>query len=105
MQHDSRASGPRSRHIVGVGLAPTLGDIVPIRRVVITGLGVVAANGIGKKDFWQACISGHSGIRRITRFDASPLSTQIAGEVVNFDPAALGITADVQPFTESDTES
>jgi 3-oxoacyl-(acyl-carrier-protein) synthase len=50
------------------------------RRVVITGLGVVAPNGIGKEDFWQACISGRSGIRRITSFDASSLPTRIAGE-------------------------
>jgi hypothetical protein len=32
------------------------------RRVVIIGLGVVAANGIGKEDFWEACISGRSGV-------------------------------------------
>src|SRR5882724_3276580 len=64
------------------------------RRVVITGLGVIAPNGIGKEDFWDACISGRSGIRRILRFDASALSTQIAGEVVNFSPHTLGITSD-----------
>jgi len=63
-----------------------------LRRVVITGLGVVAPNGIGKEDFWQACISGRSGIRRITRFDPSPLPTQIAGEIQAFDPQALGLT-------------
>jgi beta-ketoacyl-acyl-carrier-protein synthase II len=62
------------------------------RRVVVTGLGVLAANGIGKEDFWQACISGRSGIRRITRFDASALSTQIAGEIQDFDPQTLGLT-------------
>ncbi|HLZ81673.1 MAG TPA: beta-ketoacyl-[acyl-carrier-protein] synthase family protein [Ktedonobacteraceae bacterium] len=62
------------------------------RRVVITGLGVVAPNGIGKENFWKACISGRSGIRRVTRFDASPLSSQIAGEVPNFNPEALGLT-------------
>src|SRR6266567_5358146 len=62
------------------------------RRVVITGLGVVAPNGIGKEDFWDACVSGRSGIGRITRFDASLLATQIAGEVTNFDPQTLGIT-------------
>lgn len=62
------------------------------RRVVITGLGVIAPNGIGKEDFWNACVSGRSGIGRITRFDASSLATQIAGEVTDFDPQALGIT-------------
>ena len=64
------------------------------RRVVITGLGVVAPNGIGKENFLDACISGRSGIRRITRFDASHLPTQIAGEVTNFSPEALGLTVD-----------
>jgi len=64
------------------------------RRVVITGLGVVAPNGIGKEAFWDACISGRSGIRRITRFDASQLPVQIAGEVTNFCPEALGLTGD-----------
>lgn len=62
------------------------------RRVVITGLGVLAANGIGKEDFWKACLSGRSGIRRITRFDASMLTSRIAGEVPNFNPEALGLT-------------
>lgn len=62
------------------------------RRVVITGLGIVAPNGIGKEDFWRASISGRSGIRRITRFDASFLPTQIAGEIPAFDPEALGLT-------------
>lgn len=62
------------------------------RRVVITGLGVLAANGIGKEDFWKACVSGRSGIRRVTRFDASKLTSQIAGEVQNFHPEALGLT-------------
>ncbi|HEX7737945.1 MAG TPA: beta-ketoacyl-[acyl-carrier-protein] synthase family protein [Ktedonobacteraceae bacterium] len=62
------------------------------RRVVITGLGVVAPNGIGKEAFWDACVSGRSGIRRISRFDASALKTQIAGEVVGFQPRRMGIT-------------
>ena len=62
------------------------------RRVVITGLGVVAANGIGKEAFWQANLAGHSGIRRITRFDASSLTTQIAGEVPDFHPELLGLS-------------
>jgi len=64
------------------------------RRIVITGLGVVAPNGIGKEDFWNACISGRSGIRRITRFDASHLPVQIAGEVTSFWPEAQGLTED-----------
>jgi len=74
------------------------------RRVVITGLGVVAPNGIGKEDFWNACISGRSGVRHITRFDASPLPTRIAGEVADFDPAAFGITPEEVLSTDRNTQ-
>jgi len=56
------------------------------RRVVITGVGVLAPNGVGKRAFWDALKRGSSGIRRITRFDPSPFPTQFAGEV-DFDPA------------------
>ena len=41
------------------------------RRVVITGLGVVAPNGIGKDAFWQNLVAGKSAIDRITAFDAT----------------------------------
>lgn len=61
------------------------------RRVVITGLGVIAPNGIGKEAFWDACVTGRSGIRRLQRFDASSLKTQIAGEVPEFHPGDFGI--------------
>ncbi len=74
------------------------------RRVVITGLGVVAPNGIGKEDFWSACISGRSGIRHVTHFDASPLPTRIAGEVANFEPEALGITRELALYTDRNTQ-
>ena len=62
-----------------------------LRRVVITGLGVLACNGIGKENFWQACISGRSGIKKITHFDASQLQSRIAGEITDFDPLTLGV--------------
>ena len=55
------------------------------RRVVITGLGVVAPNGIGKDTFWQNLIAGKSAIDYITAFDASPYPCQVAGEVRDFD--------------------
>lgn len=54
---------------------------MPKRRVVITGLGIVAPNTVGKDNFWAALTEGKSGIRRITRFDPTPFPTQIAGEV------------------------
>ncbi|MFC1510774.1 beta-ketoacyl-ACP synthase II [Candidatus Margulisiibacteriota bacterium] len=56
------------------------------RRVVITGVGVIAPNGTGKEAFWNALTSGKSGISRITRFDPTPFHSQIAGEVKDFDP-------------------
>lgn len=57
-----------------------------MRRVVVTGLGVVAPNGIGPESFWENLVKGVSGIDRITRFDASYHDSQIAGEVKGFDP-------------------
>jgi len=56
------------------------------RRVVVTGLGVVAANGIGKEHFWESNTLGRSGINRITSFDPSHYPSQVAAEVRNFDP-------------------
>jgi 3-oxoacyl-[acyl-carrier-protein] synthase II len=56
------------------------------RRVVITGMGVVAPNGIGIENFWDSLIHGRSGVRKITRFDASSYPSQIAAEVPDFDP-------------------
>ncbi len=58
-----------------------------MRRVVITGIGVVAANGIGRERFWEACINGVSGIGPIRSFDASRHPVRVAGEVHDFDPA------------------
>ncbi len=55
------------------------------RRAVITGVGVVAPNGIGTEAWWSATTAGTSGIDRITRFDASRYATQFAGEVVDFE--------------------
>ncbi|SPE31527.1 Beta-ketoacyl synthase [Candidatus Sulfopaludibacter sp. SbA3] len=52
-----------------------------MRRVVITGIGAVSPNGIGRERFWQATQNGVSGVRRITRFDPSGYVVQVAGEV------------------------
>ena len=57
-----------------------------MRRVVVTGLGVVAPNGVGKDAFWKACVDGHSGIGPIRSFDASNHPIRVAGEVLDFDP-------------------
>ncbi|MBL8216100.1 MAG: beta-ketoacyl-ACP synthase II [Bryobacterales bacterium] len=56
------------------------------RRVVVTGVGLVSALGIGTDENWSALLASRSGIGRITQFDASQFACQIAGEVKNFDP-------------------
>jgi 3-oxoacyl-[acyl-carrier-protein] synthase II len=56
-----------------------------MRRVVITGLGVVAPNGVGKTEFWQANIDGRSGVDKLLSLDVSQLDSKIAGQVKNFD--------------------
>ena len=56
------------------------------RRVVVTGLGVVAPNGNTVDAFWEALTEGRSGIGPITRFDTSDQKVRIAGELKDFDP-------------------
>ena len=62
------------------------------RRVVVTGVGVLSPNGIGKEAFWEGMVSGKSGVRRVTDFDVSPFRSQIAAQVTDFDPFAFGLT-------------
>jgi 3-oxoacyl-[acyl-carrier-protein] synthase II len=59
-----------------------------VRRIVVTGMGVVSPLGVGIDAFWDGLIHGRSGVRRITRFDPSPYPSQIAGEVPDFDIGA-----------------
>jgi len=89
------------------------------RRVVITGLGIVCPTGNEVASAWQNLVAGRSGIDRITRFDASAFTAQIAGEVKGFDispylPAKearhfdtfihYGIAAGVQALRDSGLE-
>ena len=55
-------------------------------RVVVTGMGVLAPNGIGLDAFWESLIAGRSGVGAITHFDATAFKSRIAGEVKNFEP-------------------
>jgi len=66
------------------------------RRIVVTGLGAVSPNGIGKENFWDNTCKGVSGIRRILSFNPSDLSCQIAGEVQDFEPEAYYSKADLK---------
>jgi len=89
------------------------------RRVVITGLGIVCPIGNTVAEAWSSVLAAKSGVGRITHFDAGVLSSQIAGEVKNFDVAAylspkearrmdrfihLGIAAGVQALKDSGLE-
>jgi act minimal PKS chain-length factor (CLF/KS beta) len=56
---------------------------------VITGIGVIAPNGIGVAQYWDAVLSGRSGIGPISRFDPSPYPVRLAGQVAGFDPKAV----------------
>jgi 3-oxoacyl-[acyl-carrier-protein] synthase II len=58
------------------------------RRVVVTGLGIVCPVGNDVATAWEAIVAGRSGITRITKFDAAPFASRIAGEVKGFDVAA-----------------
>ncbi|MFJ2473591.1 beta-ketoacyl-[acyl-carrier-protein] synthase family protein [Streptomyces sp. NPDC087659] len=62
------------------------------RRVVITGVGVVAPGAVGTKAFWEMITAGRSATRLITAFDASAFRSRIAAEV-DFDPARQGLSA------------
>ena len=66
------------------------------RRVAVTGVGLVSAVGVGTEECWAALRQGQSGIRPITRFDASGFTCQIAGEVSNFDPLDFVTSKDVR---------
>ncbi len=56
-----------------------------MRRAVVTGIGVISPNGIGRDAFCRAVLAGKSGVKRITRFDPSELPVQIGGEAVDFE--------------------
>jgi 3-oxoacyl-[acyl-carrier-protein] synthase II len=55
-------------------------------RVVVTGMGILAPNGIGLEAFWDSLVAGRSGVGPITHFDASAFKSRIAGEVKDFEP-------------------
>ncbi len=55
------------------------------RRVVVTGIGAISPNGIGREAFWRATRNGLSGVSRITSFDPAPFTVQIAGQVTGFN--------------------
>jgi 3-oxoacyl-[acyl-carrier-protein] synthase II len=64
-------------------------SVSPHKRVVVTGMGVVASLGHNVNDFWTAILAGKCGIDRVTLFDAKDYSCQIGAEVRGWDPTTL----------------
>ncbi|MFZ2603276.1 MAG: beta-ketoacyl-[acyl-carrier-protein] synthase family protein [Candidatus Omnitrophota bacterium] len=62
------------------------------KRVVITGIGVISPNGIGKENVWAAMSGGKSAVKLVDSFDVSVFNTKIAAEVRDFDPFKFGLT-------------
>jgi len=61
--------------------------VTETRKVVVTGIGPVTPVGVGREPFWDALVSGRSGIGEVTLFDASEFPVRIGGEVKEFDAA------------------
>jgi 3-oxoacyl-[acyl-carrier-protein] synthase II len=59
-----------------------------VRRVVVTGIGLICALGNSTEEVWRNLLAGKSGVRKITHFDTSKYTCQIAAEVKDFDPLA-----------------
>jgi 3-oxoacyl-[acyl-carrier-protein] synthase II len=70
----------------GLRLSNIRSKTTAARRVVVTGIGVIAPNGIGKEEFWSAVHNGISGISSISLFDTTEYPSKIAGHVSKFDP-------------------
>ena len=66
------------------------------KRIVVTGVGMVSALGIGTEETWKAILAGQSGVSLITRFDATDFACRIAAEVQGFDPLRFVDKKDVK---------
>lgn len=62
-------------------------DVTSKRRVVVTGVGVLAPNGLDARSYWTSLVSGRSGIGPLTKFDSAQFDSKIAGELKGFDPS------------------
>lgn len=62
-----------------------------MKRVVVTGLGLISSLGIGLEESWKKLIAGETGIDLITSYDTTDQPVRIAGEVKGFEPTNYGI--------------
>jgi 3-oxoacyl-[acyl-carrier-protein] synthase II len=67
-----------------------------IRRVVVTGVGLVAPVGLDTKSGWENILAGRSGIQPITHFDIAPFTTRFGGPIYGFDPELYVSKKDVK---------
>jgi 3-oxoacyl-[acyl-carrier-protein] synthase II len=66
------------------------------RRVVVTGVGIIAPVGLDTKSAWDSILAGKSGIQPITHFDVGPFSTRFGGPIYGFDPEKYVSKKDVR---------
>ncbi|MDR2981363.1 MAG: beta-ketoacyl-[acyl-carrier-protein] synthase II, partial [Puniceicoccales bacterium] len=57
-----------------------------VPRIVVTGMGALAANGNDTQTFWENLVAGKTGIDKITRFDTTDITSKVGGELKGFDP-------------------
>lgn len=71
------------------------------KRIVITGMGVIASNGIGKDAFWEALREGRPGVKPVTLFDTGSLRSKTAGEISDFQADAIVGAKGLRTFDRS----
>jgi len=77
---------------------PFISKTIPLRRVVITGIGLITPVGKDKGENWDSIRNGRSGIGPITHFDAQHHASRIAGEIKNYDPNQYFDRKDLRKF-------
>ena len=65
------------------------------KRVVLTGLGIVAPSGTDLGTFWKNISQGVARVKKVTNFDVSQFLSQIAAQVEDFDPARYGMSPEI----------
>ena len=60
-----------------------------MKRVVVTGLGMINSLGLDAKTSFERICNGETGVKKITLFDATDFPVQIAAQIDDFDPAAF----------------